>query len=237
MFKMFTSLFLFLYIGVACAQNVATFIPPKAFNYRDIIKVELDRYLPSLPRYNYIPALIEHESCQHLRHVRCWSSASQLKSKREFGVGLGMLTKAYNADGSVRFDKLTELRTRYRRELAELSWGTITQRPDVQIRAIVLMTRDVYDKLYDIPNTFERLAMTDAAYNGGYGGLQKQRRHCSLVKGCNPNIWFGHLEKNSIKSRKILYGNRSAADINTHHVHDVLKVRMLKYERAGYLPH
>jgi hypothetical protein len=32
-----------------------------------------------------------------------------------------------------------------------------------------------------------------------------------------------------LKSRKVLYGNRSASDINRHHVHDVINVRSVKY--------
>lgn len=211
------------------------YIPPRAYEHRDTIKAELDRLFPTIPRYNYIPALIEHESCVTLRSKKCWSSMSQLKTQRELGVGLGQITKAFNQDGSLRFDALTEMRNRYRLELGELNWQTVYQRPDMQIRVMLLMSRENYNKLYDVPDPFQRLAMTDAAYNGGYGGLQKQRRNCSLIKGCNPNIWFGHLEKHSIKSKKILYGNRSAADINTHHVHDVLLVRMPKYEKFKYL--
>ena len=46
---------------------------------------------------------------------------------------------------------------------------------------------------------------------------------------CDPDYWFDNVEKYSVKSRKILYANRSALDINNHHVKDVLKVRTPKY--------
>ena len=210
------------------------FIPPKAYLHRDTIQAELDRLFPDIPKYNYIPALIEHESCLSLTHSRCWTSTSQLKSKRELGVGLGQVTKAFNEDGTIRFDTLLEMRNKYRLELNGVNWDNIYQRPDAQIRIIVLMTRDNYKKLYDVDDPFQRLAMSDVAYNGGFGCLQKERRQCSLTKGCNASIWFGHVEKYCLKSKKILYGNRSACDISRNHPIDILLTRTPKYERMGY---
>ena len=78
--------FLFLFASVGYAQNVKTYIPPHAFEYRPTIAAELDRYFPTLYDYNYVPALIEHESCIALTHSRCWKSTSQLKTAREQGV-------------------------------------------------------------------------------------------------------------------------------------------------------
>lgn len=211
------------------------FIPPQAFEHRDTIKKELDNHFPGIPRYNYIPALIEHESCQHLRHKRCWRSTSSFKTSREEGAGLGMITRAYRPDGSLRFDSLTEMRTRYRRELSDLSWSTIYQRPDVQIRVIVLMTRDNFGRLYDVKDPMERLTMTNVAYNGGLGGLQRERRLCGLTKGCNANVWFGHVERHCLKSKKILYGKRTVCDVNRDHTSDVLLRKLPKYERAKFI--
>lgn len=210
------------------------FIPPQAYDHKDTIRVEIDSHFKNIPNYNYIPALIEHESCISLKHKRCWNSTSRLKSAREEGAGLGQITRAYNTDGSLRFDSLYDLRTRYKTELKDAKWETIYSRPDVQIRMIILMTRDNYNKLYDVNNPIEKLAMADAAYNGGMGGLQKERRLCSLKQGCDPKIWFGNVEKIVAKSTKPIYGNRSPWDINRHHAKDVLKVRMPKYERVGY---
>lgn len=212
------------------------YIPPRAYEHRDTIKAELDRLFPTISRYNYIPALIEHESCVTLRSNKCWSSTSELRSARERGIGLGQLTKAFNKDGSLRFDSLTEMRNRYRSELKELDWDTVYQRPDVQIRVIVLMTRDNYSKLYDVKEPLERLTLTNVAYNGGLGGLQRERRQCSLVKGCDANKWFGHVERHCLKSKKVLYGNRSACDINRTHSAKVMLYNLPKYERARYLP-
>jgi hypothetical protein len=232
----YLAFFLFLISHSVIAQSVKTYIPPQAFEYKEIIHSELGTFFPNIPEYNYVHALIEHESCISLRHSRCWNPKSQLKSAREEGAGLSMITRAYRSDGSIRFDSLTDMRNQYRHELKEASWNTIYQRPDIQIRLLVLMSRDNYKKLYNINNDYERLAMTDAAYNGGLGGLLKERRACGLSKGCDPQYWFGHVEKYCMKSKKAIYGDRSPCSINRHHVFDVLHTRLPKYKLQYFKP-
>lgn len=228
----------FIAVMFACSLALPqSFIPPNAYVLRPVVIKEVDNIFPDIPNRHYVPALIEHESCITLRHKRCWSPTSRLKTYREEGAGVGQLTRAYNKDGTIRFDALTELRTRHRRYLAELTWDNVYQRPDLQIRALTLMVRDNYKTLYDVDEPIQRLAMTDASYNGGMGGLQRERRQCSLVKGCNPDFWFGNVERFCMKSKKVLYGNRSACDINRHHVSDVMTVRLPKYERLGFMDH
>ena len=79
-------------------------------------------------------------------------SSSRLKTDREEGAGLGQITRAYNKDGSLRFDKVSELRSQYKQQLKEMSWKNIYTRPDLQIRSIVLMIRDDYRRF----NTIDR---------------------------------------------------------------------------------
>jgi membrane-bound lytic murein transglycosylase MltF len=92
------------------------------------------------------------------------------------------------------------------------------------------MVRESYQRLTGVPYPMERLAMADAAYNGGTGGTLKERTACGLAKGCDPNYWFGHVENYCLKSKKPLYAGRSACDINRHHSFDVIKTRLPKYE-------
>lgn len=226
--------FLAFLLTVLCGLAHGQYIPPQAFDYSDTILQELNQRFSELPKYEYVPALIEHESCISLKHKRCWNPRSELRTKKELGQGLGQITKAYNKDGSLRFDKLSELRSKYKRDLAEVTWGNVTSRSDLQIRMIVLMLKEDYGKLYDVPNPMERLAMVDNAYNGGFGGLHKERRQCSLTKGCNANVWFGHVENHCLKSKKALYGGRSVCEISRHHTSDVLKARLPKYINARY---
>ena len=210
-------------------SDVKRYIPTKANAYLPIVKKEAARLMPDLKTPYYFGGLIEHESCIHLTHSRCWSPTSELKTSRELGIGVGQLTKAFREDGSIRFDSLTEIRNKHQQELKELSWSNIKLRPDLQIRAMVLMIHNNYKTLYKVTNQYERLAMTDAAYNGGLGGLNKERTACGLAKGCDPQFWFGHIENHCLKSKKVLYASRSACDINRKHVFLTFE-RMPKYK-------
>lgn len=204
-------------------------IPKRAHQYLGDVGSAIDAHWRKIPAREYIPGLIEHESCITLTHSRCWSPTSRLKSQREEGAGLGQVTRAYRKDGSLRFDALAELRDRHP-ALRELDWSNIYGRPDLQIRAVVLKSRDNYLQIPSVPDAMERLAMADAAYNGGFGGLQAERRACHMHPGCDPARWWGHVEDRCLKSKSPLYGTRSACDINRRHVADVLRHRMPKYE-------
>jgi len=212
------------------AINVKTYIPPQAFKYLDYLNCECDRLIPGFPYPEYFAGLIEHESCISLKHSKCWNPKSRLKTRREEGGGLGQLTRAYRKDGTIRFDSLSAMVKQHNKELKELSWSNLYTRPDLQIKAIILMSRNNLKALYSIKDRYEKLAMADAAYNGGLRGLRRDRRLCKLSKDCNPDIWFNNVEKHCSKSKKPLYGNRSACDINRYHVKDILKVRMVKYK-------
>jgi hypothetical protein len=186
--------------------------------------------LEHTPKAAALGSLIEHESCISLTHPRCWSPTSRLKSQREEGAGLGQLTRAWRSDGTLRFDALKEIRSTHPKELYELSWDNIYTRPDLQIRALVLKSRDNYNYYRPYSNNdLEALAFADAAYNGGVGGLDAERRACKLAPGCDHTKWFGNVELYCLKSKVALYGNRSACDINRYHVKDVLLTRINKY--------
>ncbi len=204
-------------------------VHPRAKQYAPVIAQQLDTYWPAVPMRAYIPALISHESCISYTHSRCWSPTSRLKTHREEGAGLGQITRAWRADGSLRFDALAEMRDRHP-ALRELSWSTIYGRPDLQIRTIVLQSLGNYNALRMVSDPMARLAMVDAAYNGGLQGVLNERRACALTVTCDAQQWFDHVELHCLKSRAVLYGNRSACDINRHHVKDVLKVRITWYK-------
>jgi hypothetical protein len=204
-------------------------LPAGFATYGPILKAEQRAYWPSDPDPAILAALVEQESCTSLKSPRCWNPASRLKSAREEGAGMGQITRAYRADGSLRFDALAGLRDQYGADLAGLSWDTVYQRPDLQLRAVVLMSRDAARPFRGAPAW---LAFGDAAYNGGVAGVQRERRACKLSAGCDPGQWFGHVAEHCLKSRQPLYGGRSACDINREHVHNVFLVRRAKYVGA-----
>lgn len=213
------------------------YIPDKAYKYNVTIKENVDTHFNELNEAGYaeyIPSLIEHESCISLTHKRCWEPTSRLKTQREEGAGLGQLTRTYRKDGTIRFDSLTDMRNRYRESLKELTWKNVYQRPDLQIRAITLMSRENYLRLSDVPNDFERISFMDAAYNGGLKGVYNDRRLCGLTKGCDPNVWLGNVENTCTKSTKAIYDVRSPCYINRHHVKDVMLYNLPKYVKEDY---
>lgn len=77
----------FLFLVSTLTYGSTDYIPPQAFKFKDPIIKELDTFFPTIPEYNYVPSLIEHESCITLKHRRCWNSASELRSSREQGIG------------------------------------------------------------------------------------------------------------------------------------------------------
>ena len=211
---MLVGVLLFLLGVSASAQDVKTYIPEKAYPLLPTFYKEAERLMPSIPTPAYFGALGEQESCIHLKHPRCFAPNSQLLTKREQGLGIFQTTRAFKTDGSIRFDALTEMRAKYMQELRELSWDTYKTRPDLQIRTAVLMVRESYNRLLEVKDPMARLQMADAAYNGGFGGLNKERIGCGMAKGCDPQRWFGHVEKYCLKGTKPLYGNRTACMIN-----------------------
>lgn len=154
-----------------------------------------------------------------------------MRSAREEGAGIGQITRAFRPDGSIRFDALTELKTKHPKALKEFTWANVYDRPDLQIRALILKSKDNYSYYLKYSKTPEdALHFGDAAYNGGIGGLDNERRACKLSRTCDHTVWFGNVERFCMKSKAALYGNRSACDINRHHVHDVMFIRSPKYK-------
>ena len=226
----------FMGISFASAQNVKTYVHPKAQGLVPSFKKELEAYFPDIPQPWYVLGLAEHESCQYLTHVRCMSAASQFTTKwkdgtrREQGAGIAMITRAWKADGTLRMDTLASLKRVYPKELKDLNWDNITQQPGLQARAMVLLLRSDYRQFSEVPNHIERMKFTDSSYNGGARDAKAARKVCGLAAGCDPNIWFDNVEKYSVKSDKALYGNRSPKEINNNHVRDVFLNRMPKYK-------
>lgn len=226
-----------LFCSSAQSQNVNTYIPPRALALLDDISKETKKYAPELEGPWYIAALYEHESCLSLTHSRCYKADSEYKAYDkttgrliEQGVGLSMTTRAWRSNGELRMDTLANMKKTYRTALGELTWDNIKERPDLQIRLGILLTMENWRALPTITDPVERLAMTDAAYNGGIRDLRQERTLCGLKPNCDPQKWFGHVEHIVYKSTVKTHNGRSSYEVNRHHVKDVLKTRMPKYK-------
>jgi len=201
-------------------------VPSGFYTYGPVLAEEQRKYWPEHPDLPALAGLVEQESCVSLRSSRCWNPAARLKTAREEGAGMGQVTRAYRADGSLRFDSLAEAVDQYGSALAGLSWGAVYTRPDLQLRTMVLMSRDAAKPFV---HTKGWLHFGDAGYNGGVTGVKKERRACAMTEGCDPKLWFGNVEKHCLKSRQPLYGTRTVCDINRAHVANVFGFRRARY--------
>lgn len=196
-------------------------LPNQAARDLPILKAEIQKNWPTLSRPSILAAQVEQESR--------WRQYAELKTKREYGFGYSQATIAYNARGVVRFDTMAELRTKYR-GLAGWSWADRFN-PTYQLRAVTLKNKATFNKMRPLV-TYEStaFALMDAAYNCGEGCVYTRRRLCQQIEGCNPDRWFGHLEKFSGQSKTKWAGyGKSAHEITVGHVHNVLLVLRNKY--------
>jgi hypothetical protein len=196
-------------------------LPAGAVQHLPVLAGEIESAWPSLPLRSVLAAQVEQESR--------WNPQAKLKTAREYGFGLGQFTIAYRADGSERFNAWREVQD-LDPALAGWKWA---DRYDVrlQLRAVVVKNRACFARLRPLlEDDTNALAMCDAAYNGGLGGLYAERRLCAVAAFCDPDRWFGHVERHSGKSRAKWQGyGKSAFEINREHVRMVLVVRRPKY--------
>jgi hypothetical protein len=222
---------LFFVGNVFGAVDVKTYIPTNAYTYLPALKVEQLRFWNDHPAPELLGSLIDHETCYvSQKNATCWLPTARLKSQREEGAGFGQITRAYDKNGKIRFDALQELKDKHPSVLSGWSWENVYNKPDLQLRSVVLKSKDDFNYLKFINDPKERLNFADAAYNGGMGGVQSDRRACGLKAGCDPQIWFGNVELTCTKSKSAIYDTRSPCFINRNHVNDVINIRSVKYK-------
>lgn len=195
-------------------------VPVNATKYAPLLKQELLKKWPDVKPRAPFAGQVEQETCISLKSKRCWSPEAELKTDREYGFGLGQLTvtKRFNA-----FDDVKKLD----KDLTAWKWENRYD-PSYQLRALVVYDKSLYSKL-PVP-IVEKPAFMFAAYNGGLGGILQDRRLCQNTQGCNPNLWFGNVEKTSFKSKVKAKGyGKSFFEINREYPKNILQVRAHKY--------
>ncbi|WP_153010708.1 lytic murein transglycosylase [Aquitalea magnusonii] len=186
-----------------------------------LLSTSIQQYWPDIPARSVLAAQVEQESG--------WQAAATLRTSRELGAGLGQFTRAYRADGSVRFDAVAELASAHP-ELRGWSWANAYD-PRFQLAAVVLKNRTSYRAIGWAASPEDRMAMMDAAYNSGLGSVMKRRAKCKAMPGCVAGRWFGHMERSSTQSKSRVAGyGQSFADITNTHVRNVMVVRRPKYK-------
>ncbi len=208
-----------LWFGMSAA--FASALPGEAARLLPQLSLELNKFWPGLAPRAFVAAVIEQESG--------WKVRAQLRTSRELGCGLGQITRATHANGSVRFDALQESK-RLDPSLAGWNWRDCYQ-VSYQLRGAVLKLKanDQHCRTLMAGN-LESLACAAAQYNGGAGSVAKRIHLCRAQPGCDPQRWFGHLEHQVAQSTRKASGYaESFAQINSRYPARVF-ARMPKYE-------
>jgi hypothetical protein len=192
-----------------------------------LVSIQRDIW-PDAPMPEFLAAQIEKESCITLKHSKCWNPRAELKTPRENGIGFGQFTRAYKADGSIRFDKISELAAAHA-SLRGWSWERRYD-PRFQLIAIVEMDKGIFSRQRGAATVIDRLSFALSAYNGGEGGVLQDRRLCANTPGCDPSRWAGNVEHHSMKQRVPQKGyGKSFFQINREYVRTILFERRAKY--------
>ena len=197
-------------------------IPALAAVYAPMLLAAIAALWPTMPEPSMLAGQIEQETCYSLTHPKCWNPKTELKTSREYGFGLGQLTI------TPQFNNFVEAK-KWDQSLAGWQWEDRFN-PDMQLKALVAYDRNLFLQIRFGLTAKDKLAFMFSAYNGGLGGLLKDRRMCAAVQGCNPDVWFGNVELHSFRSTTAVAGyGKSFFAINREYVVNVMNVRREKY--------
>lgn len=195
-------------------------LPNAAEQLLPVLAKEIDTFWPQLFIREFPAGLIEQESN--------WKVGAALKTKREFGCGLGQFTVAYNADGSVRFNALEETRALH----PTLRGWTMADcyNAQFQLRAVVLkLQQNERSCIPLMANKAESLNCAAAKYNGGSGSITRRVRACRMTKDCDPRIWQNLAQFCPQSKQKAEGYGESFCEINSKYPGRVT-TRMVKYQ-------
>lgn len=203
----------------------------------DSLPPNVDLYLPVLVaeyKANWFDLLwpeklagqVEQETCPSRKSKRCWNPKTENinpKNNGEYGFGLGQIT---NTNKYNNFDDVVQKYS----GMKGWKWEDRFN-PTYQLRALIYMDRAAYRVFtksgVDAENA---LRFAFSSYNGGQGGVIKDRKFCAQFKDCNPNVWYGNVETHSVKAKTKLNGySISAFTINRDYVANIDK-RAPKYK-------
>ncbi len=204
-------------------------LPPNAQIYLPELNKVIDSTWSNVSFRSVFAGQIEQETCITLKHRMCWSPYAELNTSREYGFGFGQITIVYDKYGRERFNNFLDVK-KIDKRLKKWEWHNRFN-PNYQLIALVAKDKYIYNLIkFPVSDDFEKMALMLAAYNGGLGGLIKDREVCRNTAGCDPSRWFEHIEKTSYKAKVAVAGyKKSFFDINREYVSNIMLKRRHKY--------
>jgi hypothetical protein len=201
----------------------------KSKPYLPMISDAFGRYWPNAP-YKYVePGKLDRETaCPNMK--KCWTPTVQLKTSREWGIGISQVTIAYNSDGSIRFNNFEAAKKKYNEILSQWTYDDIYN-PKYHILYSVLEDKSNFIRMtYLFGNDIDRWAGTLVSYNAGSGRVNNRFTLCKLTEGCDTSKWFGGLDGVASKTEimSTIYGVSLQKRVNDY-PYDVIFNRCLKY--------
>ncbi len=201
----------FIVVGVLAFSSSAleASISPQAMELLPLLAKTIKAQWVNCPQPWILAGKIEQESS--------WKTRAELKTKREYGFGLGQITIAYNTDGSERFNNFIQALKVTMME-NQITWEKRFD-PKFQLTYAVLSSRSNYcavSKFFDDDES--KTAGMLVAYNAGLGRIV-QRKAEAVRRGVEPpRFWFnGGLEDiHSRAEERALYGKPLYRRINEY---------------------
>ena len=191
----------------------------RAKRHLPALKTAIDTHWPAAPMRHYIAAQIEQESAG-------WNPRAELKTSREYGIGLAQITIAYNADGTERFNNFKAAQ----RIFKDWKWE---DRFNVkyQLGYAVINDRSSFQQVSRLMRDDDsRWRASLVSYNAGYGTVL-QRRALAIRSGVPADRWVGGLDQVAMPyEQKLLYG-RPLGKMRNEYPHIICDVRAPKYLR------
>jgi hypothetical protein len=203
-------------------------IPEKAKVYLPVMVEVIFDCWSEAENWDVFAGQIEQETCYSLTHSKCWNPSVELKTSREYGFGLAQITIAYDDAGKERFNNF-KAATKLDKVMKDWRWEDRFN-PYYQIRFLVLQDQQYFQQIKWSDNELVKLAFTLAAYNGGFYGMVRDRKICESTPDCDPNVWFGNVEKESWRAKiKVAGYGKSFFEINREYVSRILLERRFRY--------
>ena len=200
----------------------------KARPYLPMIEKAYVQYWPDAPMKETIAGKLDRETaCPNMK--KCWNPKVELKTSREWGIGLSQVTIAYNADGTERFNNFKEAKRKYSEALSAWDFEDKYE-PRYHILFTVLEDKTNFMRMRLLfKDSVNRWAGTLVSYNAGPGRVNSRFAICKITPGCDTSKWFGGLDKvASPAEKKLIYGVPLQERVNDYPA-DVIFKRSKKY--------